>query len=257
MLKTLIMMLFISTNIYAKDGRLYELENDYKNAKSEYGEFSSQSLRQQRKLKIYGQAEHIWSTVQYQCKDELLECAGIIAYEGIMCLDAARDSLSDSCNMELSKIIGSKFVDEDFEYKGVMISKGSYFLYQPEKPNMEVVGAVLTKDFRYEGVDYKSGEVFFNINGLASANLTHDQIVDGIPFTSRMMPISFHDNGTVKSGFLAKDAKVGDYVFKALTIIQLDEKGNVWTGILANDYIISGRNFPAGSPVFSFQLKTP
>ncbi|OEF18979.1 hypothetical protein [Aliivibrio logei] len=244
-----LILLITSTNLLAKDNRLSELVIDYQTAKSEYGEFSSQSLRKQRKVQIYSQAKFILFSIKGKCADEIkLRCGSNLKSDRqiVSCLDADRSALSDSCDMELSSFIGSQYFDESFEHNGIKISKGSYFFYQPMNSNMKIVAAVLTKGFRYENVDYKNGRVDFNINGLASANLAHDQVIGGVLYSSDLLAIFFHVNGKVKSGVLAEDTKFGDYIYKASTQITLDEKGNVVMGVLGKDYVILGKNYTGG-----------
>lgn len=243
-----VLSLLVSTNVFAdySYSRLSELVRDFQIAKSEYGEFSSQSLHKQRKVQIYSQARTILSSIKNECSVEIeLRCNLKSEREVVSCLDSDRDGLSESCNMALSSFIGGQYFDKSFEHKGIMISKGSYFFYQPRNPKMKVVAAVLTEGFNYNGVEYKSGRVDFNINGLKSALLAYDQIIDGVLY-SDSLAIFFHDNGKVKEGVLAADTKFGAYVYKASTQISLDDKGNVTSGRLANDYIISGEKYVAG-----------
>jgi len=253
MIKGLIVLssVLLSTNLLAKDSKLFELVSNYQNAKYEYGKFSSQSLIKQRKVQIYSQSKSILYAIKDYCADEIeVRCANLKSEREIVsCLDIDRDVLSDSCNMNLSSIIGGKYFEESFEHKGIKISKGSYFFYNPMS-GFKVVAAVLTEGFRYKGVDYKNGRIDFNINGLSDAYLAYDQVIDGVLYSSASMAIFFHVNGTVKSSILAEDTKFGDYVYKALSQISLDENGKVVSGVLAKDYVISGGHYVAGDYIW-------
>lgn len=251
-----VLLLLVSNDLFAGDSRLLELVREFQIAKSEYGEFSSQSLHKQRKVQIYSQARSILSSITNECTVEIESRCNLKSERDVVsCLDSDRDYLSESCNMALSSFIGGQYFDKSFEHKGILISKGSYFFYQPRNPKMKIVAAVLTEGFNYKGVEYKSGRIDFNINGLESAYLAYDQIIDGVLYSSDLLGVFFHDNGKVKEGVLAADTKFGSYVYKASTQISLDERGNVTSGRLANDYMISGEKYAAGDLVVFEQYR--
>lgn len=105
--------------------------------------------------------------------------------------------------------------------------------------------AKVASDFVKNGVQFYSGKFSFHENGqIASAQSSGALERNGLALTG---PFTFFPDGSLRGGYLTKDADVAGISWKGLAAITMSESGDIRSGTLAKAAKISGIDLPAGS----------
>jgi len=169
--------------------------------------------------------------------------------EILECIKANRNQVSQICEDSLKNTFGGKSFPEDRMHAGVMLPKGSYFFYNPRG---DILGAVASENFTYNGIEFKKGQVRFHETGLSVAHLTKDQDINGVKYKADGLGPFFDKNGNVENATLAEDTNVSGVFYKQNTQIMFNSDRTVQLGRLAKDASIDGKTYKAGSQL-SFQ----
>lgn len=176
--------------------------------------------------------------LKYFCPDSMT------ISDRLECLKKNREDVSKQCQIAVIKHFGSQPLKNDTLHCGVMIPKGSTFLY---RGNGNITAANISKDFIYNGISFKKGMAWFHDQGIRNAKLKNDQVINGIRYKADGIGPFFYSSGKVENATLAENTKINGIIFRASTQIQYYAQRRVKIGVFAEDTVIKGEKYLAGT----------
>lgn len=189
-----------------------------------------------------------YRAIKKSCKEDLEKICS--SKEGVTekleCIKENRVQVSQICEDSLRNTFGGKPFTEDKMYAGVLLPKKSHFFYDPHG---NILGAIASKKFEYNGIEFRKGQVRFHETGLSVAHLTKNQEINGIRYKADGIGPFFDKDGNVSNATLAEDVEISGVYYKGSSQIMFDSFGKVQQGRLAKDVSIAGKDYKTGKTI--------
>ena len=251
MIKAIVLILTLSCNLFVLNSIAADTSDIDKKIQEMFS--GRENISEEQKSQIKTQFLSIMATktkfdyraIKDPCKNDIERfCSTTGDIEQILdCIKENRNQVSKICESSLKNTFGGNPFSKETMYAGVLLPKDSYFFYNP---NGKILGVMVSKSFKYKGIEYKKGRVRFHETGLDVAHLTKDQIINGIKYKAGRLGPFFDKNGNVTNAILAEDTEILGIYYKRNSQIMFNSDGTVKRGRLAKDTSINGKLYKAG-----------
>jgi hypothetical protein len=251
MIKAIVLIFTLSCNLFTSNSIAADTSDIDKKIEEMFSGRENISEEQKSQLKLQFLAimatktKFEYRAIKEPCKKDIERfCSTTEDIEQILdCIKKNRNQASKICENSLKNTFGGNPFSKETMHAGVLLPKGSYFFYNPHG---EILGAMVSKSFKYKEIEYKKGQVRFHETGLSVAHLTKDQVINGIKYKADGLGPFFDKNGNVTNATLAEDTEILGIYYKRNGQIMFNSDGTVKRGRLAKDTSINGKPYKAG-----------